>query len=170
MTPAKFLDAESLSTPRGIRFGGFFGLWIACGRVWETHFAPLPQALSRMSQGFAMSAGGSGGAGDRGGLVALAAGDRPVSAPEQARESAPLANGTKKNGRIRRARADLLGLDLQRVARVELVVDDQVPAVLMFGGDPFLISGADDRQPLTYLQVRPYRVDALVTDEVRDGR
>lgn len=72
-------------------------------------------------------------------------------------------------GRIRRVEACLLGLDLQPRAYVDLVVDDQVPPVLMFAGDPFLISGADDRVPLTYLQVRPYRVDAMVTREADHG-
>lgn len=95
-----------------------------------------------------MSAGGSRGPGDRAGLVALAGGDRPV------------------RGRIRTVTAVLFDLQRRRVAEVGLVVDDQVPAVLMFAGDPFVMSGAGDGQPLTYLQVQPYRVDAMVTGEV----
>lgn len=112
-----------------------------------------------------MSAGGSEGAGDRGvsGVALRAASDRLAHRDAQ---SSSIAG----RGRVRRAEAVLLGLDLRRVAQVGLVVDDAVPQILMFAGDPFLISGADDKQPLTYLQVRPYRVDALVTGEVTDGR
>ncbi len=103
-----------------------------------------------------MSTGGSGGAGDCRVSGALrATGDR----------LAPRSAGAPR-GRIRTVKAVLLGLDLQRLAQCDLVIDDQVPPVLMFGGDPFLISGADDKSPLTYLQARPYRVDAMVTAEV----
>lgn len=88
------------------------------------------------------------GAGDRRGFGALrAAGDRPAL------------------GRIRTRRATLLGLNLQRVAVVDLVIGDEIPQLVTFAGNPFLICGDETRGDLTFLEIRAYRVDCLVIAE-----
>lgn len=86
------------------------------------------------------------GAGDRPGLVALAGGDRPVPC-----------------GRIRTVRAELVNLAGNRIAVADLVVDDRLPEILMFEGEPFLRTSRADKTE--FHQVRPYRVDAMVISE-----
>lgn len=70
---------------------------------------------------------------------------------------------------IRAERAALLGLDGQRVALVNMVVDDDVPLVVMFNGDPFLLDDYkwNQRRELAYAQVRPYRADCMVVEDHR---
>jgi hypothetical protein len=67
---------------------------------------------------------------------------------------------------IRAARAALIGLDGQRVAVVTMVVDDRLPEIVMFEGEPYLTSRdipAD--ASAAYVQVHPYRADAMVIEE-----
>ena len=72
--------------------------------------------------------------------------------------------------KILATRAALLDLNLKRVATVTMVTDDHAPEVVMFEGEPFLISGSTDAKPeLTYLQVRAYRADAMVVEEKHTG-
>lgn len=67
---------------------------------------------------------------------------------------------------IRAARAALFGLDGKRVAVVTMVVDDHLPQIVMYAGEPYL---ADPKVPddasAAYFQVRPYRADAMVIEE-----
>jgi hypothetical protein len=59
---------------------------------------------------------------------------------------------------IRTVRAEMLGLQRQRIAVVSFLSDDDLPEVIMYNGDPFLL----DRGLLgiAYRQARAFRVDA----------
>jgi hypothetical protein len=86
------------------------------------------------------------GAGDRHGQVPAlrAGGDRPV--------------------RLRCINAALLDLKGRRIALVAMVVDAEMPQIVMFEGEPFLrLAGYHDGAP-GYAQVRPYRADAMVIE------
>jgi hypothetical protein len=80
-------------------------------------------------------------AGDRHGpLVAFqASGDRPAS--------------------LRCINAALFDLAGRRIALVAMVVDDQLPEIIMFEGEPFLYRAGNH-----YHQVRPYRADCMVVE------
>jgi len=86
-----------------------------------------------------------GGAGDRHGLSPRASGDRHVPV-------------------IRAVQACLIGLDTKRVAIITMVVDDCVPEVVMYAGEPFLLCGPASNPVLTYVQARAYRADAMVIE------
>ncbi|MEN6535686.1 MAG: hypothetical protein ABFD89_18625 [Bryobacteraceae bacterium] len=74
--------------------------------------------------------------------------------------------GSSDQPKILATRAALLDLNLKRVATVTMVTDDHAPEVVMYEGEPFLLSGDATMKPeLTYLQVRAYRADALVIEE-----
>lgn len=69
---------------------------------------------------------------------------------------------------IRAARAALIGLDGKRVAVVTMVVDDRLPQIVMFEGEPYLTSPeVPGDTSAAYVQVRPYRADAMVIEEIR---
>lgn len=96
-----------------------------------------------MSPRDAKASSAGGGAGDRPGqeLALRAGGDRHV--------------------RLRCINATLLNLAGQRIALVAMVVDADLPQIVMFEGEPFLrVPGAGFR----YGQVRPYRADAMVVE------
>ena len=60
---------------------------------------------------------------------------------------------------IRAVSATLLGLDQQHRATVRVIIDRELPDVIMFDGEPFIL----DRvwvDPVSYHQLRPYRIDA----------
>lgn len=70
---------------------------------------------------------------------------------------------------VRAAKALLFDLAGRRIAAVTMVVDDRVPQIVMFEGDPFLWSPNPRPRPEDvgtheYKQVRPYRADAMVTE------
>lgn len=68
---------------------------------------------------------------------------------------------------IRAARAALIGLDGKRVAVVTMVVDDRLPQIVMFGGEPYLASPEiPGDASAAYIQVRAYRADAMVVEEI----
>lgn len=67
---------------------------------------------------------------------------------------------------IRAARAALIGLNGQRIAVVTMVVDDRLPQIVMFEGEPFLASPeVPGDASAAYVQIRPYRADAMVIEE-----
>jgi hypothetical protein len=66
---------------------------------------------------------------------------------------------------IRAAQACLIGLNTKRVAIVTMVVDDRVPEVVMYAGEPFLLCGPASNPVLTYVQARAYRADAMVVED-----
>jgi hypothetical protein len=69
---------------------------------------------------------------------------------------------------VRAARAALIGLDGKRVAVVTMVVDDRLPQIVMFEGEPYLTSPeVPGDASAAYVQVRPYRADAMVIEEMR---
>jgi hypothetical protein len=107
-------------------------------------------ALTRTPRRKTSSVGG--GAGDRPGqeLALRAGGDRHV-----------------RPSPIRAVQACLIGLDLKRVAVVTMVVDAAVPAVVMYGGDPFLLCGDASNEVLTYVEAHAYRADAMVVEVAR---
>lgn len=95
------------------------------------------------------------GAGDRPGLsVAPRAGaDRPQR---------PLG--------VRAASATLINLNGVRAAIVSMVISDEVPEIIMFAGDPFLLRTDPDHPDLTYWQARPYRADGSLVVELAGAR
>lgn len=66
--------------------------------------------------------------------------------------------------RCRAVRGVLLGLDHRHVATVSIVVAGDVPQLVMFSGEPFLLKGQGGPE-LVYVQTRPYRADRSVTIE-----
>lgn len=58
---------------------------------------------------------------------------------------------------IRAVRAELLGLARERLAIITIVADDELPEIIMFRGDPFLLDHA--LLGTAYRQVRPFRAD-----------
>lgn len=68
---------------------------------------------------------------------------------------------------IRAARAALIDLNGKRVAVVTMVVDDRLPQIVMFEGEPYLASPeVPCDASAAYVQVRPYRADAMVIEEM----
>jgi hypothetical protein len=73
-----------------------------------------------------------------------------------------------KRAIIRAARAALIGLDGKRIAVVTMVVDDRLPQIVMFEGEPYLASPTIPADTsAAYVQVRPYRADAMVIEEAQ---
>jgi hypothetical protein len=66
--------------------------------------------------------------------------------------------------RCRAARGVLLGLDHRHVTTVSIVVAGDIPQVVMFSGEPFLLKAGSGAE-LVYVQTRPYRADRSVTIE-----
>ena len=66
--------------------------------------------------------------------------------------------------RCRAARGVLLGLDHRHVATVSIVVAADIPQLVMFSGEPFLLKTSSGAE-LVYVQTRPYRADRSVTIE-----
>lgn len=61
----------------------------------------------------------------------------------------------EKPASVRAVQAELLGLDRARVAIVTVVAGEDLPEIVMYGGDPFLL---DPKIIGTaYRQVRPFR-------------
>lgn len=58
---------------------------------------------------------------------------------------------------IRAVRAELVGLDRHRVAIITVIAGDELPEIIMYRGDPFLLDAAFFGQ--VYRQVRPFRAD-----------
>lgn len=72
---------------------------------------------------------------------------------------------------IRAARARLVGLEdgsghRAMVATVRIIVDQDVPDLVMFGGEPFLRFANLSDGSLIYAQTRPFRADTALTIEV----
>jgi len=61
-------------------------------------------------------------------------------------------------GHIRVRRAVLLNLEGQRVAIIGMVVADLIPQLVMFEGEPFLLSRRELAYDV-YDQVQPFRAD-----------
>lgn len=59
---------------------------------------------------------------------------------------------------IRTVRAEMLGLRRQRIAVVSFLCDDDLPEVIMYNGDPFLLDAG--LLGVAYRQARAFRVDA----------
>jgi hypothetical protein len=87
----------------------------------------------------------SGGAGDRGQAIG---GDRPAL------------------GRIRTVRAELISLSGDRIAVADLIIGAELPACCSYCGDVFLLDPDHVRGGLVYRQARPYRLEALLIDEI----
>lgn len=106
-----------------------------------------------------------GGKGDRRGAGALRpGGGRPVRASQREALSTSTGEASSKVSKLRAANASLIGLDGKRVATVTMVIDDDAPLIVMFEGEPYLIDTRVAEH--VYFQVRPYRADAMVIDEV----
>jgi hypothetical protein len=71
-------------------------------------------------------------------------------------------SGAGGDRRVRCVAATLFDLERNCIARVSMVVDDRVPVIVMFEGDPFL--QVKQLDALTYRQQKPYRADALIED------
>jgi hypothetical protein len=62
------------------------------------------------------------------------------------------------------ARGVLLGLDHRHVATVNMVIAADIPQLVMFDGEPFLLKRPGGAE-LVYVQIRPYRADCSLTIE-----
>lgn len=63
----------------------------------------------------------------------------------------------KSRPKVRLVRAALIGLDGEIRSTITMVVDDAMPEIVMFNGDPFLYDPS--HSVIAYLQVRPFRAD-----------
>jgi hypothetical protein len=71
---------------------------------------------------------------------------------------------TPRLARCSAVRGVLLGLDHRHVATVSIVVAADIPRLVMFDGEPFLLK-ANGGGELVYVQTRPYRADRSLTIE-----
>ena len=74
-------------------------------------------------------------------------------------EGAVMNTPAKSRPLIRAVRAKLMDLQGKWLLDLTVVVGEEVPKIVMFNGDPFLLEPYADEEFLLYFQERPFRAD-----------